>query len=91
MSRFMPGDQVSYVGEKLKQDLGGQLGVVHAHIQGNARGCVVDFGNGDSIVVDESKLVPFQGHLKSEGDEKKKREPKVEKRRSRRRNESEEE
>ena len=89
MSRYMPGDKVSYVGEKLKQDFGNALGIVHARIDRNPEGYVVDFGS-DSIVVHESKLAPFQGHLRGE-DESKKKEPKVEKRRSRRRDSEDEE
>ena len=91
MPLYMPGDKVSYVGEKLKEELGNSMGVVHAHLVGNPRGLVVDFGNGDSIVVDESKLAPFQGHLKGDGEDKRKKDVKVEKRRSRRRDSEDEE
>ena len=75
---FRQGDKVTYVGEKFS-DLNGKLGIICAQIIGNPRGYVVDFD--DSYVMDESKLAPFQGHLKSEPEEKKKKEPKVEKRR----------
>lgn len=80
MARFMQGDKVSYVGEKLKSDLAGALGVVCSSILNVPGGLVVDFGK-DSIVVHEDKLVPFQGHLKGPEEETKKKEVKVEKRR----------
>jgi len=89
MPRFYQGDKVSYIGEKLKSELGGALGIVCAPVLNVPGGLVVDFGS-DSIVVHESKLAPFQGHLKTETDEKKKKEPKVEKRRRNRQEDSSE-
>lgn len=89
-STFRQGDKVSYVGEKLKGELAGSLGIVCAPVINVEGGLVVDFGK-DSIVVHESKLVPFQGHVKTQEEDTKKKEVKVEKRRGKRREASDEE
>lgn len=78
--KFKQGDNVSYIGESLKADYGGVLGIISAPIQNNPYGYVVILGK-DAIVVHEDKLVPFQGHLKRPEEENKKKEVKIEKRR----------
>lgn len=40
---FMPGDTVSYVGEKYKDKLNGKKGWIHAPVQGNPMAFVVEF------------------------------------------------
>lgn len=89
MAFYMHEDKVSYTGEKFKSEYGGALGIICAPVHNQPGMFVVDFGN-DSIVVHESRLAPFQGHLKKDDSDHKKKEVKVERRRSRRR-ESEEE
>jgi len=80
MPQYMQGDKVSYVGEKLKGDLAGALGIICAPVVNQEGGYVVDFGR-DSYVVHESKLSPFQGQAKAPEEQTKKKDVKVEKRR----------
>jgi hypothetical protein len=53
---FMVGDLVNYVGEKLRQELRGKVGEVHAKVKNASEECVVDFDTGDSYVIHESNL-----------------------------------
>lgn len=71
MALFKIGDLVVYAGEKLKTELGGQVGTVHAQVVNCDHELVVDFPE-ESYVLDQSLLSRFSGHKTEEGGKGKK-------------------
>lgn len=74
---FMPGDHVSYTGEKLKELRKARDLFVVAPVGGSERGLVVESG-GDAFIVDRDNLTKYRPSPKEEKEEKG---PVVEKRR----------
>lgn len=76
---FMPGDRVSYVGEKLKELRGARNLHIVAGVAGSDTAMVVENGE-DAFIVSRYNLAPYRPSPKDEKDEKKG--PVVEKRRT---------
>lgn len=65
--RFMIGDRVSYFGERFAKDLQGKLGHVISHVHNSDNGVVVEFGDKDAYILDETRhLARFLGFTKGE-------------------------
>ena len=66
MRKYMPFDEVAYIGKKFAGDLHGVKGTVCNRVSGSDHGVVVDF-DGDSYLMDERvHLAPFRGLPKQE-------------------------
>ena len=62
---FLPGDNVKYVGSKLRQDLGTKRGTVINEVSNHRSAVVVDFGD-DAYICRADSLVKFTPSLKNE-------------------------
>lgn len=83
---FQVDTQVSYVGERFAEELGGRLGRIHARIAGTDHGVVVDFEKGSYVMDERHNLVPFNPGLKArKSKEEMAKEAKVEHRNNKRR------
>lgn len=68
--KYMEGDQVTYIGENKKQELGGKIGVVHAPVLNSDKEYVIEFydtKNDDSYIVHESSLKKYVPSDKNNG------------------------
>jgi hypothetical protein len=84
---FMPGDHVSYTGEKLKELRKARDLFVVAPVQGSTMGLVVESG-GDAFIVSRDNLTQYRPSPKEEKEEKG---PVVEKRRTKKYSKNDEE
>jgi hypothetical protein len=75
---FMPGDPVSYVGEKYKERLHGKKGWIHWYVNGNPNAFVVEFPDTrnpkdpddvDDYIMPARVLAPWRPSEKDKGPE----------------------
>jgi hypothetical protein len=87
---YFQGDAVVYCGEKFRGDLGGKWGEVVAPVHNESGAYIVCFG-GDDYVMSEASLMRTKGQPKPEDGNvpKKRKEPQVQARRGRGKQEEE--